>query len=121
MYTVVRKETVIGFATHDGAVLIAPFLGLRPDHPERRFALAMLRYGNAVAAGELDEPYCDKRAELFARSLLINDDAFRAIRRERNDVLAQHFNVPVDQIQLKREDLVLYAGREPFGADGPSW
>jgi hypothetical protein len=111
MQTIRDGNGVIGYATHDGGVLVGALVALEEDHPRRRFAVAMLRYGNAVVAGEIDEAYRDDRAALFARTLLMPDGDFDALHLERDYVLAECFNVPLDQVALKRNDLVTWWDR----------
>jgi hypothetical protein len=87
----------------------------------RRFVFAMGLYAIDVARGLLPSPYDDARAQYFARTFLIDDDAFRRFA-ERPDVeLADRFGVPVPQIALKRRDLAdepapprATAGAEPI-------
>jgi hypothetical protein len=108
---------MVAIATTDGGVLLERMLVLEPDHPYRRFAQAMLLYGAAVLAGEVDERYTDARAELFARTLLIPDEEFDAGHLDHDYRLAQRFNVPLEQVALKRNDLVTWWDR-PTLIDG---
>jgi hypothetical protein len=52
-------------------------------------------------------PYTDERAERFARCVLIDDEAFRMLDANELDdrLLAGHFDVPVEQVMKKRDDL----------------
>ena len=58
-------------------------------------------------------PYTDERAERFARCVLIDDDEFRMLDANRLEdrLIAGHFGVPVEQVEEKRLDLELLAGR----------
>ena len=79
----------------------------------RRFVFAMGLYAIEVGHGRLPSPYDDDRAQYFARTFLIDDDAFRRCA-ERSDVeLADRFGVPLAQIVLKRLDLAGEPGRPP--------
>lgn len=76
-----------------------------PEDPLRRFVSLMCAYAQDVDAGELPGPYSDQLAEVYARSALIDDDEFRRLAPTLDDAaLAQHFNVPVEQIAHKRAD-----------------
>lgn len=87
-------------------VFLAPDIEARSrDDPERRFILGMCLYGVDVAAGELDGPYDDQEAALYARMLLVDDDAFREHEHESDVELAARFGVPIEQIAAKRADL----------------
>ena len=82
----------------------------------KRFVFAMGLYAIDVARGLLPAPYDDARAQFFARTFLIDDDAFLSCA-ERTDVeLADRFGVPVAQIALKRRDLA--DRRVPVGVVG---
>jgi hypothetical protein len=76
----------------------------------RRFIFAMGLYAIDVARGELPAPYDDARAQYFARTFLIDDDAFLGCADRPDVELADRFGVPVPQIALKRVDLGLQAG-----------
>jgi hypothetical protein len=80
---------------------------LSPRDPQRAIVALMCLFAERVQAGELPGPYSDHRAELYARSALIDDDEFRRATNEGLDdrELAARFNVPLEQIDAKREDL----------------
>ena len=71
----------------------------------KRFVFAMGLYAIDVAHGRLPAPYDDARAQYFARTFLIDDDAFRRVSGCSDIELADRFGVPVAQIALKRRDL----------------
>src|SRR5215213_4567390 len=71
----------------------------------RRFVFAMGLYTIEVARGALTAPYDDDRAQSFARTFLIDDEAFRRCARHADVELADRFGVPVAQIAQKRTDL----------------
>jgi len=71
----------------------------------KRFVYAMGLYAIDVAHGRLAAPYDDARAQYFARTFLIDDDAFRRVESCSDIELADRFGVPVAQIELKRRDL----------------
>ena len=71
----------------------------------RRFVFAMGLYAMDVAQRRLPAPYDDSRAQFFARTFLIDDDAFRNCAHLPDLELADRFGVPVAQIAHKREDV----------------
>src|SRR5918998_1846760 len=73
----------------------------------KRFVFAMGLYAIEVAAGRLPAPYDDDRAQYFARTFLIDDDAFRHCAHHSDVELADRFGVPVAQIAQKRADLAV--------------
>ena len=73
----------------------------------RRFIFAMGLYAIEVARGALPAPYEDDRAQYFARTFLIDDDAFRHCAHHSDVELADRFGVPVAQIAQKRADLAV--------------
>jgi hypothetical protein len=83
------------------AVLLAPY------SPLGSFVLCMASYAVLVHQGTVPGPYTERRAELFARLVLMDYDEFS--RYDKPDLgdraLAGHFMVPVEQIAEKRADL----------------
>src|SRR5215217_479956 len=71
----------------------------------KRFIFAMGLYAIDVARGDLPSPYDDDRAQHFARTFLIDDNAFRRCAHHPDVELADRFGVPVAQIAQKRADL----------------
>jgi len=80
----------------------------------KRFVFAMGLYAIDVARGVLPAPYDDARAQYFARTFLIEDDAFRRCAHHSDVELADRFGVPVDQIAAKRADVAA----PPAAGDG---
>lgn len=111
MLPVRYKSRIVGYAVPGGGVLIGGMMNRRDHDPDRRVVMAMIRFGAATLSGESDEGYSHDRAELYARAVLMSDAAFDARQIEGDDALAAIFNVPVDQVRLKRDDLV--TGRTP--------
>ncbi len=91
---------------------LAPHVGARGlDDPLAQFVTLMAAFALRVKDGSAPGPYTDERAERFARFALIEDDEFRMLDANQLDdaLLAGHFDVPVDQIEFKRQDLDLNA------------
>lgn len=80
---------------------------LAPYSPLSTFVLCMASYAVRVHQGLAPGPYTDRRAELFARLVLMDDDEFK--RLDALDIgdrtLAGHFVVPVEQVAEKRADI----------------
>lgn len=72
--------------------------------PLRRFIYLMAHYAHDVDVGELPGPYTTEAAELYARTVLIDDDELDARTGDTDEDLAEHFAVPLEQIALKRID-----------------
>lgn len=89
-----------------------PFDELPTGHATLRFIAFMALYARDVQTGQQPGPYNDEHAELFARCALIDPAAFWAELDRPNDELAQHFQVPVEQIALRRHDLALNVTRQ---------
>jgi len=87
--------------------LAPPIEALQPQDPLRAVVTLMCVFADRVQSGEIAGPYSDARAELYARSALIDDDEFtRAdIQGVGDEALASHFNVPLEQMAAKRLDL----------------
>jgi hypothetical protein len=71
----------------------------------KRFVFAMGLYAIDVIRGRLPSPYDDDRAQYFARTFLVDDDAFRRCEHHSDAELANRFGVPVAEIARKRHDL----------------
>lgn len=90
---------------------LAPHIAERPDgDPVKTFVCYLALYARDVLCGQLPgEPrrYFPTRAERYARACLIPARAFIA-RADRTDAeLAEHFNVPLEQIAPRRAELAV--------------
>ena len=88
-------------------VIFAPHINvLEADHPLRRFISAVCLWSCEVDAQRYPVPWNPAAAEAYARDLLMPAAFFDALDRGLADhVLAQDFNVPLEQVELRREDL----------------
>ena len=67
----------------------------------------MCLFSCEVDAARPRVPYRSEVALLYARALLMPAAIFDALDRELEDhVLAEEFGVPLEQVELRREDLV---------------
>jgi hypothetical protein len=106
---VVRYGGEVAAVATQHRVLLAPsFSALEGDHPRRRFVAAVALVGREMTREPGAEPYSDDQAAFYARMLLIPNDAFEALCHELSDAeLAEHFNVPLEQVAAKRQDIDL--------------
>jgi hypothetical protein len=76
-------------------------------HPLARFVAWMALYAHRVEHGELPGPHDPETAERYARQALIDQHQLRALAHLDDPALAEHFQVPVEQIHFRRADLDL--------------
>ena len=101
--------------SYDGAVVavagasrvwLAPTIDdLPPGHPLNRFVAAMCLYAHDLRRGLVPGPYTDRRAELYARCLLLPDRAVATAAGLTDAELAERFDVPLEQARAKRGEL----------------
>jgi hypothetical protein len=106
---IVRYGGQVAAVATQHRVLLAPAIStLEADHPRRRFVAALALVGREMTKEPGAEPYSDDQAAFYARMLLMPNDTFEALCDDLSDVeLAEHFNVPIDQVRAKRDDVVL--------------
>jgi hypothetical protein len=110
--TVRLGRSAVALIDHDGVYLMAPVAVLEQDHPQRRFVCMLALVGREMQLPPNAEPYDDERAAFYARAALIADDAFLSLDDGRPDAaLAEHFNVPLEQVEAKRYDLAFLRSR----------
>lgn len=91
--------------TADELVLEPSIAVLEVDHPHRRWVMCLGVFAQHVLSGEIAGPYSDSRARLFARAVLMPDDAFCEIADIPDVWIAEYFNVPLSEVEEKREDI----------------
>jgi hypothetical protein len=85
-------------------VYLAPAVSALPrGHPKLRFVAALCLYGRDVDEGELPGPYDEQEGELYARTLLIPDEAFDRFGHLGDEELAERLGVPIEQVVASRE------------------
>jgi hypothetical protein len=90
----------------DDHVLLAPAIAaLEPQHPRRRFVAMMCVYALEVEDGLEPPPYTDARAEAYARRALMPRADFLRRLELPDHRLAEAFNVPLEQMVLRRAEL----------------
>ena len=92
---------------HDGRVVFCTQIDvLEVEHPVRRFVSAICIWSLDVDAGRLAIPWDQLQLEVYARALLMPAELFEPLDRELAEhELAEHFGVPLEQVELRREDL----------------
>jgi hypothetical protein len=95
---------LVAIASPLGVQFLPPLDVLPEDAPRRRFVGAMAAYPSDIAENELVDEYDQAEAELYARSLLIDNVAFKARAGHSDEYLAAYFRVPLEQIAKKRLD-----------------
>jgi hypothetical protein len=105
----VRYRGEVAAMATEYRVLLAPSIAaLEPDHPRRRFVATLALVGREMTEQPGAEPYSDEQAAFYARMLLMPNDDFERLCEDLSDAeLAEHFNVPLDQVPAKREDIEL--------------
>ena len=99
---------VAALGTEDRVFFMPRIAALERDHPQRRFVAVVALVGRQMAVEPHAEPYEDDLAQFYARILLMPNDEFERLRDELPDAeLAEHFNVPLEQVTAKRSDVDL--------------
>jgi hypothetical protein len=88
---------------------LAPHISQRPDGDAvKTFVCYLALYARDVLTGQLpDEPsrYFPARGERYARACLIPTREFLPLADRPDAELAEHFNVPLEQIAARRDEL----------------
>lgn len=105
MRAVFYRGDLVAITTRRRVFLAPELASLERGDPLLRFVAIMCLYSRDVDLGEVPGPYDDAMAELYARSVLIPDRAFRASASDPDEALASRFRVPVEQIAAKRSDV----------------
>ena len=104
-------------AVVDGAVAFQPHIEvLEPDHPRRRFVSLLAVYAIEIQQGALPGPFRETEAAHYARCQLMPAQLVWPLLGLDDAVLAERFNLPLEQVPYRRGDL---AGYRPAGA-GPA-
>ena len=102
----IRHHSRVSAVAAPGGVQLLPNIeALEEDHPVRRWVFCLCLFALDVIEQRIDGGYSDFRAAVFARHVLIPDDEFRSMAGYDDATLAEYFNVPLEQIAEKREDL----------------
>jgi hypothetical protein len=79
---------------------------LEREHPTRRWVVCLAVFAQDVLHGTMPGDYELARGEHFARCALMPDAEFLALAACADVALAEHFNVPLEQVAEKRRDLL---------------
>lgn len=95
-----------------GHVNLAPWIAvLEPDHPTRRWVIGLALFARGLEMGVIPGKYSPPRAEHYARCALMPQDEFASLDDQDDVVLAEHFNVPLDQVAERQLDLLFARDR----------
>jgi hypothetical protein len=112
---------VVALALGDLVYLLPPLNVLEPDHPHRRFVSMLALVVRQMRLGGEDDPEDDVLAGFYARAGLLPDEEFLRLDDGRPDAeLAEHFNVPLEQVEQKRYDLAFLRPARPPKDQPPS-
>lgn len=104
--TAIRYQGRLVAIVDRGAVRFAPAIGvLERDHPRRRFVGLLALYADQVDQGAFPAPYCDRRAEAWARAVVMPADEFDPVEELPDHEVAEYFAAPLDQVVRRRAEL----------------
>lgn len=83
---------------------IADWVDRQGGYVVGRWVVCQAVFAQGVAAGRLAGPVTDRRAEYFARCVLMPDVEFGTLAGQEDYVVAGHFDVPIEQVAAKHED-----------------
>lgn len=123
VHAIVYHGRLAALSSFDGVDLAPHIEALEHDHPIARWVRAMCLYSEQVHGGKLARPYRCELAQYFAQLVLIDGWELRMLEDLDDTALAEYFNVPLEQIALRREDLLLEPGPQPhlLAAARRSW
>jgi Zn-dependent peptidase ImmA (M78 family) len=84
--------------------MMPAILALPESHPRRRFVAMLCLVWRELREDGWDRPV-EEAAEVLARAILIPDDEFLELQDEPDRMLAERFNVPIEEVARKRGDL----------------
>ena len=104
---IVYRGEIVASAGARRSYLAPQIARLDAGEPLRQFVSLMAAFALLVRDGSNEGPYTDEAAERFARLALIDDEQFRVLDANglEDEVIAGHFDVPVEQVAEKRADL----------------
>jgi hypothetical protein len=104
---IVYRGEIVASAGARRSYLAPQIATLDAGEPLRQFVSLMAAFALLVRDGSNEGPYTDEAAERFARLALIDDEQFRVLDASglEDEVIAGHFDVPVEQVAEKRVDL----------------
>jgi hypothetical protein len=96
---------LVAIAAPRRVLLMPPISALESDHPRRRFVSTLALVWREMRCGPEPEVYESSVAQFYARWILLpNDDFARLAPAMSDEGLAEHFNVPLEQVTAKHED-----------------
>ena len=99
------RGQLVAIAAARRVLLMPPISALESDHPYRRFVATLALVWREMRCGTQPEPYDADVAQFYARWILMPNDDFARLSSGMNDAeLAEHFNVPAEQVAAKHDD-----------------
>ena len=105
MLIITYERRPAAIVVRNRAYLLPSAAMLEVDHPRRRWVTCIAFFVRDVVSGKLDGPYTARRAEHFARCALMPEDEFLPLERYPEAVVAEYFNVPIEQVAERRADI----------------
>jgi hypothetical protein len=103
--TIVHGGQLVAVITDELLWFMPSVAVLERDHPVRRFVGMKCLVAREMQLGPDAEPYDDAIADFYVRAALLPDEEFDELALTLDDAaLAEHFNVPLDQVEAKRYD-----------------
>src|SRR4051794_20779191 len=102
MLLIRHRDCPAAYVTPTEVQLLPRIGALEVDHPDRRWVVCLAFFAQDVLAGRQRAPYTVHRAEHFARCALMPEPQFAAVAGEGDVVLAECFNVPLEQVRERR-------------------
>lgn len=118
MRLIVYAGRPAAFVTRWQICLLEQIEVLERDHPIRRWVMCLAFFAQDLAAGHIHGDFTAFRAAHFARTALIPDEDFLAVGDLDDALLAELFNVPLDQVAEKRLDVAI---RSPSTDPNRTW
>lgn len=105
MEEIVYGGHVVARVTADQGYLDGRIGALERGHPVRRFVAGMCVWALEIERGVIPGPYTDERAARYTRWLFMPPEDFGRVDRLANHELAEHFNVPLEQVEIHRQEV----------------
>lgn len=103
---IIYRGQLVAIAAPRRVLLMPPISAMESDHPHRRFVATLALVWREMRCGAQPEPYDADVAQFYARWILMPNSDFARLSSGMDDTeLAELFNVPVEQVAAKREDI----------------
>lgn len=107
MKAILHNGQLVAFAQGPRIKLDPDLAALAPDHPDRRWAMALATFACLIETGDEPGPYTPDHAAEFARDVLLPVHLFVGHAGMTARALALIFKVPTEQVVQRRIELGL--------------